>query len=51
MVIKSQDQTEKWQQQCVVNWVAKGDENRNGMLLQVSKQEEGGKFMHFGKQK
>lgn len=29
----------------------KSDENRDGMLLQVSEQEEGGKFMHFGKQK
>ena len=49
MVIKSQDQTEKWQRQHVANWIAKGDENRDGMLLEVSKQEEGGRLMYFGR--
>lgn len=51
MVIKGQDQTEKWQQQRVANSIAKGDDNRDGMLLEVSKQEEGGKCMYFGRWK
>lgn len=51
VVIKGQDQTEKWQQQRVANSIAKGDDNRDGMLLEVSKQEEGGKCMYFGRWK
>lgn len=49
VVIKGQNQTEKWQQQRVANSIAKGDDNRDGMLLEVSKQEEGGEFMYFGR--
>lgn len=44
VVIKGQDQTEKWQQQRMAS-----ENNRDGMPLEVSKQEEGGKFMYFGR--
>ena len=48
--LRARNQTVEWQQERVANRMAKGDDDRDRVLLEeVSRQEEGGEFMFLGR--